>query len=57
MTEIIRIRTGSVAIDFDGNFRRAVENMRAGRPLDDGWVQPRHVPDPSLPEWIELTIA
>lgn len=53
----ILIRTGTLRVPFSANYRIAIENLVADRPLFEGQKAAVYVPDPFLPEWLTIRIA
>lgn len=52
------IRAGSVDLRLRENEYVALRNFAAGRPLDEGLLPSRYIPDPNgLPEWITVEIV
>lgn len=43
-------------VPLEENARISIQNVLNGRPFDEGWLKPTHIPDPRYPEWIELKI-
>lgn len=57
MDKTFVIHTGTLRIPFEENYRIALDNFAAGRPLFEGQKPAVYVPDPTLPEWLTVKIA
>lgn len=55
-TETIVIRTGTMDVPYAQNYRIALDNFQAGRPLFEGQLPAVYVPDPTLPEWLTVKL-
>jgi hypothetical protein len=51
------IRSGTLSIPFEKNYRISLCNLATGRAITEGYLPTVYVPDSNLPEWLHIKVT